>query len=68
MQQAIKKLAKNLEELRSERGITQVEVADKMEVDKSYISKLEAGKGNPTLNTLDRLAVILNVEVSDLLK
>ncbi|PID83102.1 transcriptional regulator [Candidatus Campbellbacteria bacterium] len=46
-----------LEELmkqRKEAGLSQQEVADKMDVTKSYISKIENGKINPSVSTFYR--------------
>ena len=68
MELGVAKLARNLEAFRHKRGLSQVDFAEEMKVNKSYVSNLEAGKCNPTLNSLDRLARILNISVSDLLK
>ena len=39
-----------------------------LEVDNSYISKLEKSKINITINKLEKLAQILGIEVVDLFK
>lgn len=57
-----------LMELRTERGLTQLQLAVASELDRSYISALENGKKSPTLDTLDQLAVVLSMTISDLVK
>lgn len=67
MKNGRQRLGENLKRLRAERGISQVELADMIKVDKSYISNIENAKCNPTLSTIERLSNILNTQVSDLL-
>ena len=45
--------------LREEQGISQQELADYSEVDRTYISDLERGLYYPTLNTVYKLAEVL---------
>ncbi len=54
-------------ELRKERGMTQRELARRMEVPRTYISKIEMSKAIPTLASLDRIASALGVDVRDLI-
>jgi len=57
-----------LKTLREEKGLTQVDLADKTTVERTYIVKLESGdKKNPSLDILERLAKALGVPVTDLL-
>ena len=56
-------LARSLIALRIERGLTQQEVALKMNTTQSVISRLESGSANPSLATLKRLAVALDARV-----
>jgi transcriptional regulator with XRE-family HTH domain len=44
-------------------GLTQSEVARRAGVSQPAIAALEAGRGNPTLDTLDRWAAALEVEI-----
>ena len=53
--------------LRIDRGLSQQELADYSEVDRSYISDLERGRYNPTLDTIFRLSDILKIKPSELL-
>lgn len=47
-------------------GMTQDELADKLNTTKSAISKYELGKREPNLEILRRIAITLGVTVSDL--
>lgn len=49
-------------------GLTQGEVAQRCAVTRTYISALENGHKNPTLETQVRLATALGVELSALVK
>lgn len=60
-------LAANLKRLRKQSGMSQEELGLKIDVDQAYISRLEAGSLNPTLEKLAEVADVLNIEVSKLL-
>ena len=57
-----------LKRLRSSKGMTAKEVAEKMGVSPSYISMLENGKSNYSLKTLMKLMSIYGETLSDFLK
>ncbi len=63
-----KKFGKRLKELRSARNLTQEQVAERIEVDRSYMGFLERGERNPTLSKLIKLSKVLDVNLSELLK
>jgi transcriptional regulator with XRE-family HTH domain len=52
---------------RTERGLTQEQVAAQSQVSVQLIRRLEAGTANPTLGTLHSVCQALQVSVSDLL-
>src|SRR4051794_37794010 len=52
---------------RTERGMTAAELARRAGISKGTLSALEAGTGNPTIATLDALAVTLRIPLTDLL-
>ncbi|WP_369264493.1 helix-turn-helix domain-containing protein [Streptomyces sp. R35] len=52
---------------REQRGMTGSELARRSGLSKATLSQLEAGKGNPTIETLDALAVALRIPLTDLL-
>ena len=58
--------AENLKELRLEKGIGQVELAEKIGVSKGIISLWENGKREPTLSSLVALAKYFDVSIDTL--
>jgi transcriptional regulator with XRE-family HTH domain len=54
--------------LRQRAGISQRQLAMRMNVPRTYVSKIENDKATPTLSSLQRLANALGVGVPDLLK
>lgn len=63
-----KKLGENLKKIRTKKDITQIEIARRLGVDRSFVSNIENGKNNPTLSTITSLAKVLDVSTSELLK
>ena len=72
-----RKLGRVIKELREQRGMTQVELANKAKVSQGYIAKLEPSarpgqpkavrQSNPSVAILQRLAKALGVPVTELL-
>ena len=60
-------LAINLRAYRKEAGYSQEGLALEAGVDRTYVSQMERGIGNPSLRVLCRLADILGLTVQDLL-
>ena len=56
-----------IKELRKKQGLSQKELANKLEVSSSYIQKIECNKKNPSISTLKKLSSALNIELSILL-
>ena len=55
-------------ELRAERGVTQEEFAERCGVFRTYMSRVEAGKANPSLTMLYVFAEALSVTIQELLE
>lgn len=55
-----------LKQIRKAKGMTQVQLAELLEVEQGEISKLESANRNPKLETLQKIASALEVEISDL--
>jgi putative transcriptional regulator len=55
-----------LEELRKKAGITQEELADRLEVSRQTINSLECGRYNPSINLAFRLARFFGVTIEEL--
>ena len=54
--------------LRQKSGLSQRQLALRMQVPRTYVSKIENEKAMPTLSSLQRLATALEVSMGDLLK
>lgn len=52
---------------RTQRGMSGAELARRAGISKTTLSNLEGGAGNPTIATLDALAVALRIPMTDLL-
>jgi transcriptional regulator with XRE-family HTH domain len=61
-------VASAVRDLRHVRNLSQRQLAARMGVPRTYISKIENGKAMPTLGSLDRLARALKVDISALLR
>jgi transcriptional regulator with XRE-family HTH domain len=64
---AIERFGKQLQRLRTERSLTQEQLAVKAGLARIYLTKLESGQHDPSLSTLVRLAKALRVSVTELL-
>jgi transcriptional regulator with XRE-family HTH domain len=60
-------LARNIRVLRSQKGLSQEALALSADLDRTYISQIERSVGNPSLLVLCKLAVILEVDVVELM-
>jgi transcriptional regulator with XRE-family HTH domain len=56
----------NVRRLRNAAGLTQAKLAERMGVDRAYVSALELGGRNPTIITLWHVAQALGVKFSRL--
>ena len=68
MQKESAKLGFNLNKIRTQKGISQGDIARELKVSRGFISTIENGKTNPTLSTIARIAKTLGVSVDELLK
>lgn len=60
-------VSKNIKKIRKEKGLTQEQLATKMDYSTQFISNIES-KNHQTfsLGTLWRLALVLNIDIKDL--
>jgi transcriptional regulator with XRE-family HTH domain len=61
-------MAAKLKALRERRGLTQEQLAEKSGVSRTYLARLETGRQDPTLSTLEKLAKALGVKAGRLLE
>jgi transcriptional regulator with XRE-family HTH domain len=56
-----------LKKLREAKGMSQAALAEKADLSRGYLLRLEAGRQDPTLGTLERLAKALGVSLKKLI-
>ena len=56
-----------LQELRKRKGLTQEELAERLYVSRSAVSKWESGRGYPNIDSLKAIATLFSVTIDDLL-
>lgn len=59
-------LGQRVQDLRAERGLTQDQLVEAADMDRSHLAKIEAGAVNPSLQTLARIARGLGVPLAEL--
>ena len=64
----LKKIGKNIRHLRKSAGLSQIDLAVAVGIDRSYLSEIENGRRNFTIMLLQNLATVLEVPMEDLLK
>ncbi len=62
------RIALNVRVERTIKRLTQAQLAELIDVHEKYIGKIEAGKQNITIKTLNKLANALNIDVYRLLE
>ena len=54
--------------LRKQKNMSQEDLALEAEINKNYLCDLENGRRNPTLRILEKIAIALDIDVSELTK
>ena len=60
-----KLIGARIKELRKRRGYSQDLLSEKIDIDPKHLSRIEVGKGYPSLQTLERIADALEVDMRD---
>ena len=63
-----RQLGLTIASLRAEKGISQRQFALVLELDRVTLNRIESGRGNPTLGTLERIADGLDLTLPELLE
>lgn len=66
MSELIVRFGKRIQELRKSIGITQDELAERVDVSKDYIGLIERGLRSPSLQTVEKIATSLKVSIASL--
>ncbi len=61
-------LGRNLKRIRIEKKMTQGDIVRALGFSRSFVSNIESGKTNPTLDTITKLAKAIKVSPDELLK
>jgi transcriptional regulator with XRE-family HTH domain len=64
----IERFAMRLKQLRAKRKMSQADLAKSSGVSREYIARLELGRQDPTLGTLEKLAKALKVKAAKLIE
>lgn len=65
MQDTKKLIGSRIKALRRQAGLTQEDLAGSLPLDPRHLSRIEVGRHFPTVDTLDRLAAVLNVPIAE---
>lgn len=63
----IRLFTQNIKKIRQSKGLSVQEVAYRCDIERSNLSRLEAGKTNMTIKTLCLICNALNVEIKDII-
>lgn len=60
-------IAKNIKKFREQKNISQSELAEKLNVTRQAVSNWETGKTQPDINTLHKIADMLEISIDELI-
>lgn len=66
--ESVIRLGKAIKRVREQKKMSQGDICRATGFDRAYMSNIEAGKGNPTLVTIEKIARALGVTIDTLLK
>jgi transcriptional regulator with XRE-family HTH domain len=61
-------IGRRIKEIRTSKAMTQEYLAEKMDISPKYLSSIERGKENPTLNTLISMSESLEVDLGEIFR
>lgn len=64
--EARKRVGVNIQRLRRDADLSQEELGDRADVHQTYLSQVEGGKRNPSVDVLERIAKALKVDIAEL--
>ena len=62
------KLGKRIKTLRTQKDMSQNDLAIECNFEKASMSRIESGKSNPTIRTLYKISIALNINLAELFK
>jgi transcriptional regulator with XRE-family HTH domain len=68
-EQAIsKRFGRVIKAVRERQGVSQEKLAERAEIDRTYVSMIERGKRQPTLEVANRIADALSMRLSEIIR
>lgn len=61
-------ISKRIKKFRSDFGMTQEDLAEKIGVSRVYVGYIEQGRNSPSLEILDKIARVLRVKLKDIVE
>lgn len=61
------KLGDKIRKFRKQKGLSQEKLAELAKIDYSYLNLIEAGKRNPTIKRLHKIARVLKIPLKELI-
>jgi len=58
-------LGARIKELRKIKGLTQDKLSQIIDIEQKHLSRIEVGKNYPSIGTLEKIALALNLEIKD---
>jgi len=65
MKETRKQLGGRIKELRRAKGLSQSQLSERVDIDPKHLSRIEVGSGFPSLDTLEKIAEVLDVELKE---
>lgn len=62
----LKKIAKQLKEVRLQKGLTQAELAKKANINSNYYAKIERAEVTPAISTFEKIVKALGIKSSEI--
>lgn len=59
-------VGQRIKQLRNEKGLSQEKLALKADIDRTYLAGVEQGKRNPSLRSLEKIVIALEVTFQEL--
>lgn len=66
-EEVFRRFGKNVKDARADAGLTQSELADKINIHKNYVGRIENGGSNPSLWMIYKIATALKRKPNELL-
>ena len=65
-EELLQKIGQRIKDIRIKKGMSQIELAVELDYEKSNMSRLESGRVNPTISTLNKVSQALGVSLKEL--